>query len=64
MTVLLLVLATLLVAYANGANDTFKGVATLLGSRTTGYRPAIAWATATTFAGALTAAVLTATFAA
>jgi PiT family inorganic phosphate transporter len=49
----LLFLATLFVAYANGANDNFKGVATLFGSDTTTYRGAIALATVTTFAGAL-----------
>lgn len=45
-------------AYANGANDNFKGVATLLGSGTTDYRRALAWATATTLLGSLTAASL------
>lgn len=49
----LLFLATLFVAYANGANDSFKGVATLFGSNTATYRGAIALATVTTFAGAL-----------
>jgi PiT family inorganic phosphate transporter len=49
----LLVLTTLFVAYANGANDNFKGVATLFGSATASYRSAIALATVTTFAGAL-----------
>lgn len=49
----LLFLATLIVAYANGANDNFKGVATLYGSDTASYRSAIALATITTFAGAL-----------
>ena len=49
----LLFLATLFVAYANGANDNFKGVATLYGSDTASYRSAIALATVATFAGAL-----------
>ena len=49
----LLFLTTLFVAYANGANDNFKGVATLFGSDTATYRGAIALATVTTFAGAL-----------
>ncbi len=52
---LLLLGATVFVAYANGANDNFKGVATLFGSGTTGYRRALAWATVTTLAGSLTA---------
>ena len=49
----LLFLTTLFVAYANGANDNFKGVATLFGSDTATYRGAIVLATITTFAGAL-----------
>ncbi len=52
---ILIVLATLFVAYANGANDNFKGVATLVGSGTTDYRKALAWATVTTLAGSLAA---------
>jgi inorganic phosphate transporter, PiT family len=51
----LIFLAVCLLAYANGANDNFKGVASLFGSRTCGYRPAIVWATAATFAGSITA---------
>ena len=50
-----LLLAVLFLAYANGANDNFKGVATLFGSRTADYRTALGWATATTFAGSLAA---------
>lgn len=45
-------------AYANGANDNFKGVATLFGSETANYRVALRWATAMTFAGSLVALVL------
>lgn len=52
---LFLLAAVLFLAYTNGANDNFKGVATLLGSRTTDYRRALTWATITTFAGSLTA---------
>lgn len=47
--------ATLFVAYANGANDNFKGVATLFGSGITEYRKALVWATITTLAGSLAA---------
>ena len=47
--------ATLFVAYANGANDNFKGVATLLGSGVTNYRKALWWATITTLAGSMSA---------
>lgn len=61
MTTLLILVAVLALAYANGANDNFKGVATLFGSGTTGYGRALAWATATTFAGAVAAAGLAGT---
>jgi len=57
MTILLL-LTVCFLAYANGANDNFKGVATLFGSGTTSYRTAIGWATATTMAGSFAAIVL------
>lgn len=50
--------ATLFVAYANGANDNFKGVATLFGSGTTDYRKALWWATLTTLAGSIAALFL------
>jgi len=53
MTLIFLFLATFFLAYSNGANDNFKGVASLLGSRTCNYRTAISWATATTFAGSI-----------
>jgi inorganic phosphate transporter, PiT family len=52
--------ATLLLAYANGANDNFKGVATLYGSGVLSYRVAKMLSTAATILGAL-AAVLVAT---
>ena len=51
-------LAVLFLAYSNGANDNFKGVASLFGSGTTDYRKAIIWATATTVAGSLAAVYL------
>lgn len=54
MTILvILFLATCFLAYSNGANDNFKGVATLFGSRTTNYKGAIWLATVTTFAGSV-----------
>lgn len=49
------ILAGLFLAFSNGANDNFKGVATLLGSKTTSYKIALLWATVTTFAGSLAA---------
>lgn len=56
----LLCLAVLFLAYTNGANDNFKGVATLFGSGTAGYRAALVWATATTLTGSLLALYLAA----
>jgi PiT family inorganic phosphate transporter len=53
MILALLFLATCFLAYANGANDNFKGVASLFGSRTCSYRTAISWATINTFAGSV-----------
>lgn len=58
MTLVILLLSVLCLAYANGANDNFKGVATLFGSGTTNFRWAVVWATLTTLAGSLTAVVL------
>jgi hypothetical protein len=58
MTIAILLLVVLSLAYANGANDNFKGVATLFGSGTTNYRGALLWATVTTFLGSLTAVFL------
>jgi PiT family inorganic phosphate transporter len=54
MMFLLLFVATCFLAYSNGANDNFKGVASLYGSRTTSYGTALAWATITTAAGSIT----------
>ncbi len=64
MSPVLLVMGALAVAAANGANDSFKGVATLFGSRTASYRSALVWATLTTLAGSLAAAFLGARLAA
>ena len=50
---LLLFLAVLLLTYSNGANDNFKGVATVWGSGTLAYRPALVLATVATFAGSV-----------
>jgi inorganic phosphate transporter, PiT family len=52
-TLIFLFLVTCFLAYSNGANDNFKGVATLFGSKTTSYNKAIWWATITTFAGSV-----------
>ncbi len=53
-----LFLATCFLAYSNGANDNFKGVASLFGSRTCSYKTAIGWATITTGAGSIAAIFL------
>ena len=53
-----LFLATCFLAYSNGANDNFKGVASLFGSRTCSYKTAISWATITTGAGSIAAIFL------
>jgi inorganic phosphate transporter, PiT family len=50
--------ATVFLAYANGANDNFKGVATLWGSQSAHYKTAIVWATGTTFLGSLYSLIL------
>lgn len=47
-----------LLAFANGANDNFKGVATLWGTGRYRYRTVLLWATLATFAGALLAGIL------
>jgi len=54
----ILVLAVGFVAYTNGANANFKGVASLYGSGTTTLRKALMWGTATTFLGSLAALFL------
>lgn len=54
----ILVLAVCWVAFTNGANANFKGVASLYGSGTTSLRTAALWGTAATFAGSLTALFL------
>ena len=60
MTLLLIFFATLFVAYANGANDNFKGVATLFGSQAASYRQCITLATVATFAGCIASVFLAA----
>jgi PiT family inorganic phosphate transporter len=55
-----IIFAVLFLAFANGANDNFKGVATLFGSGTARYRTALAWATLTTLSGSALALALAA----
>jgi PiT family inorganic phosphate transporter len=53
---LLLLVLTLVLAAANGANDVSKGISTLFGSGVGSYRRAVVWGTLWTGAGALVAA--------
>lgn len=53
-----ILVAAICVAYANGANDNFKGVATLFGSGTTDYKRALYWATGSTLLGSIAAMLL------
>jgi len=55
MTLLAIIAAVACLAYANGANDNFKGVATLFGSGAASFRNALNWATITTFGGSIAA---------
>jgi inorganic phosphate transporter, PiT family len=55
MMTFVLLSVVLLLAFWNGANDNFKGVATLYGSGTVSYKTAITLATLGTFAGSMTA---------
>ncbi len=55
---ILLIAAVGVVAFANGANANFKGVASLYGSGTTSLWVALLWGTAATFAGSLVAVYL------
>lgn len=52
---ILLFIVACFLAFSNGANDNFKGVATLFGSGTSNYKSAVWWATITTFMGSMAA---------
>ena len=58
MTAILLVLFTLALAYANGANDVSKGVATLVGGGLASPRRGLVWGTVWTMAGGIVALAL------
>ncbi len=49
----LLLLSVCFLAWSNGANDNFKGVATLLGSGSTSHRSALQWGTVCTLLGSV-----------
>src|SRR5712675_2217483 len=57
---LLIVVSVVSLAWWNGANDNFKGVATLYGSASASYRVTLGWATVTQLAGSLLATLLAA----
>lgn len=54
----LIVVGAALLAFANGANDVSKGIATLTGTGRASHRAAIAWGTAWTLAGGLASLVI------
>ncbi len=58
MTLVLLLLAVVLLSYANGANDNFKAVATVYGSFTLRYRTALGLATAAQVTGSIASVFL------
>lgn len=58
MLAILTIAGAAFLAFANGANDVSKGVATLAGSRHASYRTAIAWGTFWTFAGGAASLVI------
>ncbi len=58
MLVAMLLFGTIFLAYTNGANDNFKGVATLYGSNILGYKTALTLASITTFIGSISAIFL------
>ncbi|CCG53642.1 Phosphate transporter family protein [Flavobacterium indicum GPTSA100-9 = DSM 17447] len=53
MTNLILILAVVFLSFNNGANDIFKGVATLYSSKTISYKSALVWAVLTTISGSI-----------
>ncbi len=58
MATLILIAAVFFLAWSNGANDNFKGVATLYGSRTLTFRQSIWLTTGVTLAGSILSLVL------
>ncbi len=54
----LLIIAALFIAFSNGANDNFKGFATVWGTNTLSYRQALILATIATVAGSFASLVL------
>ncbi|GIK17219.1 MAG: phosphate transporter [Planctomycetota bacterium] len=63
MTSVILVIAVFWLAYSNGANDNFKGVATLYGSATADYGQSLKLATIATIVGSVVSLLLASTLA-
>ncbi len=61
MIAILIIVVVFFLAYSNGANDNFKGVATLYGSNIASYRLSLQWTTVFTFLGATLSVILAAT---
>lgn len=60
MLLALIVIVTVFLAYANGANDNFKGVATLYGDGTLSYRQALSTATVMQILGSIASVIFAA----
>ncbi len=60
MLIALIVVVTIFLAYANGANDNFKGVATLYGDGTLSYRQALSLATLMQILGSMASVIFAA----
>lgn len=58
MLLVILTLGTLWLAWSNGANDNFKGVATLYGSRTLSFKASLIWTSMATVSGSIVSVLL------
>jgi PiT family inorganic phosphate transporter len=58
MLLIFLFVAALFLSYSNGANDNFKGVATLFGGGILSFKKALIWSTVTTVLGSITSIFL------
>lgn len=58
MLLIFLFIAALFLSYSNGANDNFKGVATLFGGGVLSFKKALIWSTVTTVLGSITSVFL------
>ncbi len=58
MLLVVLFIVALFLSYSNGANDNFKGVATLFGGGVVSFKKALVWSTTTTVLGSITSIFL------